>query len=227
MENKNRSHNCWPAIRNMKFIQLTMAIAFATQLTGCVTIPQARVVRLNLEPHSSRWDYSVNGGTKVWVSSESLTNMLIHLHLHQGDLVLFGMVPIRSIGPTNTWNWLASSCISNHVAVYHYIDSGEADIFSIPVYHWSAPFDNPRTLADASFFKEGEFLGRRKAGFENMMNLINLTSPPQIFILGSAYDLNTSYGPGEAPYEDDELLLESVAKTNHIEILFPQPLLGF
>jgi hypothetical protein len=207
---------------------LIAAIALAGLLTGCSTSPQARIVRLKLDSVLNHWHYSLNGGKTTFFSSDSLTNQLSHLRLRHGDMILFGMVPIRSGGITSTtWNWLSHYCDSNRVATFYYIDSSEGDIFSVSAYLWVAPFDNPRTLAHASFFYEGKFLGYRMNGYQNMLRRIKRTCPHQIFILGSLYDLNQNFGPNEAPYEDEEQLLDDVVTKCGTELLLPHPLLGF
>ena len=205
-----------------------LAIFLAVLLVGCATSPQARIVRLKSDLDSNNWQYSLNGDKPTYLPSDCLTNQLSRLHLQHGDIILFGMVPVRSIGmASSTWIWLSHYCNSNRVATFYYVNSLKGDIHSVPVYHWVAPFDNPRTLAHASFFFEGDFLGYKMNGYKNMLCRIKSTHPQQIFILGSLYDLNQSFGPNESPYENEEQLLDDIAAENGIELLLPHPLLGF
>jgi hypothetical protein len=206
----------------------SVVTVLACFVAGCQTSPQARVIRLKLDSDSIHWQYSVNGHRKTSISGESLTNQLSRLHLQHGDMILFGMVPIRSAGSTSTtWDWLSHYCDSNQIATYDYNGSPKGDIFSEPVYHWVAPFNNPRTLVHASFFYEGEFLGYKTNGYQNMLCSIERMHPHQIFILGSLYDLNTNFGPYEAPYENEERFLKDIVNKNGIELLLLNPLFGF
>ena len=216
-----------PPTKNMKCVWHIIAMLLATLLVGCGTTPQARIVRLKIAHEPSCWEYSLNGSNRVVVSSESLTNEIFRLHLHHGDIVLFGMIPLRSLDPAMDWNWFADYCNSNQVALYHYTDPGTGDIFSIPVYHWVAPFNFPRTLARASFFRESQYLGRKMTGYKNMVKSIGRTCPPRMLILGSAYNLDTNYGPGEEPYEDEENALDVVLNKNHIAPIYLLPDFGF
>jgi len=213
----------------MKNLISTIAvIVLVSLLVGCKTSPQARVVRLKLDSDSARWQYSLNGNGKTIISDADLTNRLFKLHLQHGDLILFGMVPIRSAGSTPaTWDWLSHYCDSNEVATYYYLASLKGDIFSAPAYHWVAPFNNPRTLTHAAFFYEGKFLGCKTNGYQNMLHQIDQKQQPRIFILGSLYDLNSNFGPFEAPYENEEQLLNGIIAKNHIELLLLNPLIGF
>jgi hypothetical protein len=163
-----------------------VATILAFSLVGCQTPPQARVVRLKLDSDSIHWQYSVNGNTKAIVPNASLPNQLSRLRLHHGDLILFGTVPFQSPGPASTvWDWLSNYCVSNRVAAYQYLGSPKRDIFSVPVYHWVAPFNNPRTLTHASFFYEGEFLGYRMDGYQIMLRRIEQKRPHKYLFLAA------------------------------------------
>jgi hypothetical protein len=138
------------------------------------------------------------------------------------------MLPTRDSGPAVvTLKWLSQYCDTNEVASYYYTTSLSNSIFSVPVYHWVAPFDNPRTLNHAAFYYEGKFLGYRVDGFQNMLHRIQLTHPRQIFLLGSLYNLNSDFGPNEAPYENEEDMLGRVIKDNRTQLIHLEPLLGF
>ncbi len=152
------------------------------------------------------WLYSVNSaGAGTHISGQNLTNKLDSLHLHQGDLILLGSLPYPDPGPmAETWRWIARLCESSNVAVHLYgaYDATAAErMFTIPVYHWSAPYDDPLSLADASFFHEGRFLGVSTNGFETMLNDIRRLRPKKVFILGSLYDVYRQFPPTPTPYE--------------------------
>jgi hypothetical protein len=195
---------------------------------GCQAPQRVRVVRLNLDANAICWQYSVNGNRITYASNSSLTNQIYRLNLTHGDLILFGMLPTRDAGPVAvTLKWLSQYCNANQVASYYYSASSRDGIFSVPVYHWVAPFENPRTLNHAAFYYEGEFLGYRVDGYQNMLRRIELTHPRKIFLLGSLYDLNSNLGPNEAPYENEGELLKQVVDKSHTQLLLLEPLLGF
>jgi hypothetical protein len=203
-------------------------MVFAILLTACQTHPEARIVRLKLDAGSSCWLYSVNGGGKAGISSSDLTNRLSRIHLHHGDLILFGTMPICTNGPALfALDWLSRICDSNGVAAYNYNASGLEDIFSIPVYHWVAPFNNPRGFAKASFFYEGDFLGYSTNGYQSMLSRIAHAHPPRILILGSRYNSDSSFGPNEAPYEEAEPVLNKVLADSGTEVMYLHALPGF
>lgn len=206
--------------------------AFAVSLAGCQSLPDARVVRLVQNTNSAGWQLSVNGafGTTAFSDLE-LTKEIARLGLHQGDLILLGSLPYgQTNSATNTWDWIRRYSDSNSVAVYMYAVHAAvpgADMFSVPVYHWSAPFDHPRSLPAAAFFREGKFLGTGMNGFRSLMRSIASTRPKRAFILGSLYDINKGYGPYERPYEGQQGLLDQVLKQTGTEVVLLDPEEGF
>jgi hypothetical protein len=212
----------------MKHITLLILGAIVSLLfAGCSTLPQARVVRLALNQESGQWRCSVNGSNISTVANPELTNRLAQLQAHHGDLVLFGTVPIREPDTAEIWAWLSRWCEANQVNAYHWLATPKGDIFSTPVYHWTAPFENPMALDRASFFYEGRLLGSGKEGYKKMVQRIESTYPHQIFILGSLFDRSLNFGPGMAPYERDEQPLNDVLTRTHTETFLPHPLNGF
>ena len=211
-----------------KHILNFFVLLVSVTLVGCETTQQVRVVRLNLDSDSVCWQYSVNGNEISNISNASLTNQIARLNLRHGDIIIFGMAPTRSSElAAITMDWLSSYCDTNQVASYFYQSSQKDEIFSVPIYHWVAPFENPRTLKRASFYYEGEFLGKRNRGYQNMLQRIELTRPQKIFVLGSLYDLNSGFGPNEAPYEGQDEMLKNVFNKSRTQLLLLDPLLGF
>lgn len=196
--------------------------------TGCTTSPEARVVRLESQKDHLFWQVSVNSTHARIVSEMNLFRVLKGLNLHHGDILLFGSFPIKEIGRSSmTLDWLSGVCDSNRVAVYVYTASKNGDIFSAPVYHWDAPFENPRTLAHASFYLEGHYLGSHSDGYFKMLRSIEKSKFRRMFILGSSYNTDSGFGANEAPYEDEEALLENIGKENGIQFLLLHRMLGF
>ena len=204
----------------------TILLLLALVLTGSVggqTPAQAWAIRLMVSTNSVEWRLSTGGESALALSNLEATNRLAKLKLHQGDLILLGTLPNYESGPlAQTWRWIATYCESNRVAVYLYgvyAPTAAAELFRIPVYNWSAPYDFPLSLAHATFFREGKFLGSAEDGFENMLRDIARTKPKKVFILGSLYDINRSLGPNPAPYEHQRDRLDSVLKSTGTDII--------
>jgi hypothetical protein len=212
------------------FHSLAILLA-ATCLAACQSVPQARVIRLMLETNAPKWRLSVDGAGQVVVSSTELRSKLTELRLRQGDLIIFGTPPTRKPGPAAaTWAWLADYCESNSVAMYPYAaDASPAagELFSIPVYHWTAPFEAPSERAEASFFREGRFLGKAQKGFDHMLRDIARTKPKRILLLGSLYDINRSLGPNPIPYEHERDRLDDVLRRSGSDLIEMDILPGF
>lgn len=209
--------------------RLSLAFTSGTLfLCGCAAHPEARVVRLQLVNGSGDWLCSINGGSKVSASSSNLVDRLSRLGLHHGDIVLFGTLPVHAGDPAlAAWQWLSRCCDSNHVAAYAYeATTGNDTIFSIPVYHWLAPFNNPRGLAHASFFYEGHFLGYSTNGYQNFASRLRENGSRRVFVLGSLYDFDRGFGPNEVPYEKSQDLLEKTLKATGVEPVYLHPLPG-
>lgn len=122
-------------------------------------------------------------------------------------------------------DWMSQSDASNQVALYYYSASSAGDIFSTPVYHWVAPFDNPRTLTHASFYYEGKALGMGTQGYQSLMTHIENAHLQRVYILGSAYDPDKAFGANETPYENEESLLSTVLERSGTRVLTPSTIL--
>jgi hypothetical protein len=199
-------------IRARKSRQINLFCRFITAallqlvLVGCQTRHQAKVVRLIVEPSNDHWKLTVNGKDNRYNPTTNwMTNSLAALELRHGDLILFGSLPDRKNNRlAEDWHWLSRFCEANRIATYFYgVYSFDAasELFSIPVYHWVAPFDSPMDLQDALFFREGKLLGTGKFGFEKMLSSVKEEGPKKVFVLGSLYDLNRSWPPDARPYE--------------------------
>ena len=93
-------------------------------------------------------------------------------------------------------------CRSNSIAAYLIQEPFPGvDMFSVLAYHWTAPYENPFDLANASFFCEGRLIGRGTNGFEGMLHQIARDRPKQVFILGSRFDMGRGFPPDPTPYE--------------------------
>ena len=205
-------------------------VAAAFWVAGCQIGGQPRVVRLMHNTNSISWRLSVNGAANhAVIAGNDLTNVLAHLRLRHGDLIVLGSLPNRKSGPVaDTWSWLAQYCDSNRVAVYFYgvyDPTAAAEMFSIPVYHSVAPFDYPLKLESGSFFREGNFLGTGSAGFKKMLDEISRSHPKKIFVLGSLYDINRSLPPRASPWRHqlDRLNTVSEAAGTQLILIDPSP----
>jgi hypothetical protein len=197
-------------------------------LAGCQTEMQPRVVRVALNADSADWRLTVNGANgRSSLSGSTLTQELTHLRLRQGDAMLLRLPQAQESSPAEkTTGWLWGYCRSNNVAVYFMREPFPGlEMFSVQAYHWTAPYDNPFDLTNASFFCEGRLIGRSTNGFEEMLHQIARDHPKQIFILGSFFDTSRSFPPDPAPYDDHRDRLDMVlkaARTDFVE-LCPMP----
>jgi hypothetical protein len=97
-------------------------------------------------------------------------------------------------------------------------------MFAVPAYHWTAPFDNPFDLTNASFFCEGKLLGRSTNGFDEILRQIARDRPRQVFILGSRYEADRSFPPNASPYEKQRDQLDNVLKASGTDFIQLDPL---
>jgi len=215
----------------MKFPLLSICAAAMLGFSAMAVeeMSRARVIRISMETNSL-WQIRISENGKInFLSKQNLTNRLSQLRLRHGDIILSTAQPTRRAGAAlATWDWLSHYCESNMVAIYVCTPTEKGpDYLSLPIYHWTSPFDNPRALSAASFFYEGKFLGRGLTGYTNLVADIDRNAPQKVFILGSLYDLNRSFGPFERPYEDQEKLLDAILKKHGTELLVLNPIPGF
>jgi hypothetical protein len=183
-------------------------------------------MRLALNPDRSTWRLTVDGGSGGRaLSSSNLMSEVTRLRPRWGDVLLLSSPPDP---PSNqvkvAEEWLFRCCQSNRVAVNLTRGYIGVDMFSVPAYHWTAPFDNPFDLTNASFFREGKLLGSGINGFEEVLRQIARDHPKQVFILGSMYDMDRSFPPGASPYEKHYDELYSVLKTAGTDFIQLEPL---
>lgn len=229
MEKSNRLPESRVGIMKPKYFTVVALLTFGFASAGCKTLPQSRVLRLMPTTDRTEWRLNVNGEVECKViKSVNLKSSLESLHLQHGDLVLFGKIPWdNSDQSVETGSWLMSYFDSRKVAMFVYPSSRTSDVFSVPTYHWVAPFENPRNLEEASFFFEGRFFGAGMGGYQRMVHEIKRGSRPRIFVLGSLYDINSGLGPNESPYENLEQLLNDALKKSGTELLRPSELPWF
>jgi hypothetical protein len=175
------------------------------------------------------WQFSVNGKREVVVPCAHFTNLLSRLQLRHGDVVLWERPSsFESSRADDCIQWLLRYCGSNKVAVYvHPKPPVPGGIFSMPVYHWVAPYSNPLDLTNAAFFIDGRCLGAGMDGFLQLLKLVEHTRSRQIFIIGSLYDWDLGLGALEAPYEKQQHLLDRTLTKSGTELLLPSQLPGF
>lgn len=209
-----------------KALSICFTNATALLCVGCQAPQHNRVVRIEASSPPINWSYSVNGHARTTLSYTNLTNQLAQLHLAHGDLILLGHPGAQDTSAMSGFiDWMSQSDASNQAALYYYSASSAGDIFSTPVYHWVAPFNNPRALLQSSFYYEGKALGTGMQGYQNLMTLIVNKHSPQVYILGSSYDPDKGFGANETPYENEDALLSSVLKRSTTRVLMPSPIL--
>lgn len=205
----------------MKLLFTILSVAVVVPVLG-QTPSETRIVRLMLSSTNSfYWRIRVNQDKETVVSSDNLPTRLGALKLHHGDLIILGSRPNSEFGSlAETWRSVSSSFRSNNVAIYShgaYATNVGAAIFSIPAYHWVAPYDDPLSMEGASFFFEGHFLGKATNGFNSMLVDLHVSHPPKVFILGSLYDTSRSFPPLSCPFERERDRLEAVLSGARID----------
>jgi hypothetical protein len=212
----------------MKMLMSISAIALLAVLTaGCQGVPQTKVLRVGMQDGTSNWLVSVNSNKpRLYPSSPDLCNYLTRLQLQRGDLIVLKDRPVaESAHIVDFLSGITSYCASNRVAVYLYRGQyPSTELFSVPIYNWTAPFNNPRKLSAAMFFDDGRFLGVGRDGFDKMVRSIGQIKAPKVLILGSLYNMDSQFGPFERPYEVQQSVLDQVLKKNGTELVILNPL---
>ncbi len=195
----------------MKPLQRCLFFALAAcLLAAACRLPQEarvasvpRVLRVLATNDIGQWRFSINGGAQSTVSRARLKDRIAEIALQYGDLVVCeNALWLESNAAKDAIRWLEGVCKSNGSAFYacSAIDVGD-DVFSVPVYHWVAPSSSPNKMDSAAFFFEGVPLGRGNDGYTNMLNKLERSCPPKVFVLGSAIDFKHYEGPPEPrPY---------------------------
>jgi hypothetical protein len=205
----------------MKLLFTILSVAVVVSVLGQMP-SETRIVRLMLSSTNSfYWRIRVNQDKETVVSSDNITTRLEALKLHHGDLIILGSRPNSEFGSlAETWRSVSRSFHSNNVAIYRYgayATNVGASIFSIPVYHWVAPYDDPLSMESSSFYFEGHFLGRSTNGFNSMLVDLHVSHPQKVFILGSLYDTSRSFPPLPCPFERERERLEAVLSGARID----------
>lgn len=213
---------------NATFCISAMFLIMALSGLGCRSNPEARLLRMGFDQSSQQWHLTVDPGriTEL-ISTADLTNHLTSLHLHHGDIIVLGTTPDRKdLALTWTWNWLSSVCETNGVAVYLYAPRPPSRVFSIPVFHWITPFENPLTSEHASFFANGSFIGTGSEGLQKVLAQLSRDHPREVMLIGALYDMDRSLPADASPFTDSLSALQRLEATG-ITIIRMDPLPGF
>lgn len=179
----------------------------------------ARIVRLAFTTERGPWQLSINGEAPRKVSAAIVPALPEQLSLKHPDIVLVQVISDSQI-PAPTLYRLATNCSLKQVAVYYLVQS-QGSIFKIPVYHWQAPFDNPRDFDQARFYKEGQLFGSGMEGFKKMREEIEKKPAPFLFILGSKYNWDSGLGPFEVPYSSEDVSFRHSLDSHRIQQILP------
>ena len=157
----------------------------------------ARVLRVFTTDDKNKWQISINAKHRATASCGGGPLEIRRLALRHGDIILCqNGLDLKPGEALETATWVYNYSLSNQVALYVLPNEDiEEGIFSVPVYHWVAPFTNPRSLQAAKFFHEGELLGTGYLGYNNMLLQLKQSRLKIVFILGSAYSADSGLGP--------------------------------
>ncbi|MBC8095649.1 MAG: hypothetical protein H7Y43_07540 [Akkermansiaceae bacterium] len=153
--------------------------------------PQARScrsVRVSFINDGASFVARVNEGEILRRSISEFTNWTSVLNLDYGDVVLWQAQRDKSGKelsiPDNVHTWFQNYLVS-HKASWYWLNDDNGDIFKLPIFHWKAPFENLRSVTNASFYIDGRALGNGAEGFHNMVNTILTKKPKMVLIFGS------------------------------------------
>jgi hypothetical protein len=200
-------------------VALTACLVFA----GCVHQDSPKTVRLALSSNVETVELSVNGKPSERITVPNITNRLYGLRLRHGDVLLLEKPedPFPMIAKS-TMGWLITFCEANQAALY--VNPRlpiKGSIFSVPIYHWAAPYNDPRSMTNASFYLEGKLLGHRTVGFEKLLTSLEKSRIPMVFILGSRHDPNRGYAPWDVPHRDRIEALSKALSATGTKMVFP------
>jgi hypothetical protein len=75
-----------------------------------------------------------------------------------------------------------------------------ADLMSIVVIHWKAPFKDPRNHSKTDYYIEGRLMGLGDAGLNRVLEQLDMLRPKTVALIPSRHMLGQGYGPLEIPY---------------------------
>ncbi|HEV2248668.1 MAG TPA: hypothetical protein VGW37_18645 [Terriglobia bacterium] len=204
----------------------TIAIALPLAFANIFAANAPRLVRLGFVASESTWFLQVNHDpAQTNLSDTATTNALEHLRLRWRDIILLGSNNLQSLSAAKaTQDWSIEYCRSNQVAIYLATSSSGIDVSCIPVFYWTAPFQNPFDSRAAKYFEEGKSLGKGDAGFTVLLGLIARNHPKRLLILGSLYDMDRSFPPDAAPYEKRRTELYAVLRSSGTDLIHLEPL---
>jgi hypothetical protein len=220
-------------VRIDKIFEVTMRLVVClTLLVVEIAISQeARVVRALYEANFAKWTVCINHNNKTnIVRVDYLTNQLAQLNLHHGDILMlegFSRSQLNLI-PSPDRSWLTRyDSTTNQVTVLKEFEVEDEEFLNRPVYHWVAPYDDPRSMTNACFFYQGKALGKGMSGYQKMLANIVERRLTTIYLIGSAYKIGGTnlHFLGENPYKPHYKMLEDAlakAGTGVSEIAAPQ-----
>jgi hypothetical protein len=215
----------------MKFLFILLYIlGVGSGLSHAALIPEARVIRIAYRTNSSTWRPSEKEGqSRVIVCAQTLTNELVRLNLHFGDLVLvFDDVRHKLDSDGGLLNWLRGYCYANRVAIYPFNSQGDTQLekdFLIPVFHWVAPYEDPNQMDKATFFREGIYLGLSTNGFGATLARIRLSRMEKVFLLGSQWDFDSCLPSMSSPFGGDLLKVISQMSAYGVDLIVHEPMM--
>lgn len=220
MGNNKHVSNNWFRIASA-VLALTSILIISLLGVGCQTTQRARVVRLMPDNTQTKWCFDIKPKARYDVVNYCvLTNKLAELHLHHGDVILIATLRNQELNfDEEPYRSLLHYLDSRGVALYACSSSETAGFFLVPIYHWVAPFENPRNLDKTTFFREGKVLGTGMNGYVKMAHIIASDRTDNVFILGSLYDIYTSFGPHESPYERYQYILKDALRKSGTRLL--------
>lgn len=183
-----------------KFFILCFGFVAYLGLIGCASQRCPSSVKLSFSSDSTMVKIGINGKPPEQMLTLVVTNHLMKMRLVYGDVVMLERPQTTAPLATKYMiEWLTKFCEANRVALYvHQSLAVTNGIFSVPLYHWVAPYEKPRSMTNASFYLEGRLLGKGTVGFNSLLKSIERSRDPMVLILGCSHNSDRGHAPWES-----------------------------
>jgi hypothetical protein len=187
-----------------------------------------RLVRVSFRGQKGSFRMRINGQPVEKFANASFTNTMMAFRFEYGDIVLWEAVRDERgreySNPDELRKWWFDYLGQVRTSFYSINSDNIRDFFATPIYHWKAPFQKPRHLPDASFYCNGEGLGKGAPGFCAMLDSFEskrksdtpFTLAPRI-----------KYEDGSADFEQLLSWLEESGASAKYKVIYPTEIVDF
>jgi hypothetical protein len=145
-----------------------------------------RLVRISFRGQSDSFRMRINGGPVLQFANASFTNTMTAFRFDYGDIIVWEAVRDEKgkelSNPEGISAWWCGYLKQVRASFYSINLGAIHDFFQTPIYHWMAPADKPRPVRGASFYADGQLVGKEASGFRAMLHAFR-REPHPTFIL--------------------------------------------